>query len=389
MMLKTVVRVLGTCLTGLLPVAFLLLGVSGAQAAGTVGSGTPVSCTEAALDTALVGGGAVTFNCGAAPVTVVVTTTKALSVTTTIDGNHLITLSGGNLIGVISTTAALTVQNLTIAEGNSKFPGAAISMSSAVPLTITNSSFVNNSAGGNGGAVSYSGGDTLTISGSTFSGNTARGFTGGALYIEGRATITNSTFYGNNAGVDGGAIYMNTGHLDLVNVTVAGNTAAGEAGGIYENSDSSSSYNSIFANNTPTNCDTTGYAFERADSSYNLSSDASCRLGGVGNMHSTNPLLGPLANNGGYTQTMALLAGSPALNAGNPATPGGGGATCLAVDQVGTNRPQGAACDIGAFEVPVGGTPVAAIPTLSEWAMILLATLLVSLGLLTIRRRAG
>ncbi len=72
-----------------------------------------------------------------------------------------------------------------------------------------------------------------------------------------------------------------------------------------------------------------------------------------------NPLLGPLANNGGPTQTHALLAGSPAIDAGNPATPGSGGNACEATDQRGYARPAGLACDIGAYEFgappPVGG----------------------------------
>ncbi len=64
--------------------------------------------------------------------------------------------------------------------------------------------------------------------------------------------------------------------------------------------------------------------------------------------------LGSLANNGGPTQTHALLAGSDAIDAGNPATPGSGGDACLATDQRGVARPQGATCDIGAFELEAG-----------------------------------
>ncbi|MGH6961449.1 MAG: choice-of-anchor Q domain-containing protein, partial [Dongiaceae bacterium] len=64
-----------------------------------------------------------------------------------------------------------------------------------------------------------------------------------------------------------------------------------------------------------------------------------------------NPLLGPLQDNGGPTLTHALLAGSPAIEAGNPALPGSGGNACEAADQRGISRPRGLACDIGAFEV--------------------------------------
>ena len=67
-----------------------------------------------------------------------------------------------------------------------------------------------------------------------------------------------------------------------------------------------------------------------------------------------NPLLGALANYGGPTQTHALIPGSPAIDAGNPLPPGGGGFACAGTDQRGVARPQGAACDIGAVEHRVG-----------------------------------
>ena len=90
---------------------------------------------------------------------------------------------------------------------------------------------------------------------------------------------------------------------------------------------------------------------------YNLIQDAtSCEIVGsfVGVITGTAPLLGPLQDNGGDTLTRALLAGSPALNAGN-------NASCEAVDQRGIVRPQPrhdfngqrARCDIGAFELEV------------------------------------
>ena len=63
-----------------------------------------------------------------------------------------------------------------------------------------------------------------------------------------------------------------------------------------------------------------------------------------------DPLLGNLADNGGPTLTHALLNGSPAVDAGSPATPGSGGGACEITDQRGTTRPKGSQCDIGAFE---------------------------------------
>ena len=78
-------------------VAFWILGTKRPlSAAGVVGNGTPGSCTESALNSALAGGGSVTFNCGANPKTITVTSQKTINADTTIDGGGLITLSGGN-----------------------------------------------------------------------------------------------------------------------------------------------------------------------------------------------------------------------------------------------------------------------------------------------------
>ena len=79
-----------------------------ARAAGTVGSGTPGSCTEAALNAALAGGGTVTFNCGGGPVVIPITSTKVLSSSTTIDGTgQQVTLDGGGTTKMFLTTYQL------------------------------------------------------------------------------------------------------------------------------------------------------------------------------------------------------------------------------------------------------------------------------------------
>jgi len=79
------------------------------------------------------------------------------------------------------------------------------------------------------------------------------------------------------------------------------------------------------------------------DAGHNISSDASCNFTSAGSLNSTNPNLGPFGNYGGPTATIPLLAGSPAIDAGDAAA-------CPAVDQRGISRPYGAGCDIGAFE---------------------------------------
>jgi hypothetical protein len=89
---------------------------------------------------------------------------------------------------------------------------------------------------------------------------------------------------------------------------------------------------------------------------HNLDSDGSCFLTATGDLPKRNPLLGPLAFNGGPTETEALLAGSPAIDAG--AADG-----CPQYDQRGVVRPQGAGCDIGAYERVQGATRRALVRT--------------------------
>jgi hypothetical protein len=79
------------------------------------------------------------------------------------------------------------------------------------------------------------------------------------------------------------------------------------------------------------------------DGGHNICSDASAKLSSYASRNSTGPLLGPLSDNGGPTPTMALLPGSPAIDAGDDTA-------CPSTDQRGVPRPAGAACDIGAFE---------------------------------------
>ncbi len=96
--------------------------------------------------------------------------------------------------------------------------------------------------------------------------------------------------------------------------------------------------NTILASNSPSNC--IGII---TDAGHNLSSENSCAFTGVGSLNSTDPMLGPLADNGGPTLTMALLPGSPAIDAGDDAA-------APSTDQRGFPRPVGAASDIGAYE---------------------------------------
>src|SRR5829696_7702042 len=89
-----------------------------ALAGGTVGSGTPASCTNAAFDAALAGGGSVTFNCGPDPVTIIILE-KTIAADTTIDGDGLVTLSGNNAnrLFYVNPGITLTMQEIALTRG--------------------------------------------------------------------------------------------------------------------------------------------------------------------------------------------------------------------------------------------------------------------------------
>ena len=98
---------------------------SAPSAGGVVGIGTPGSCTPSALHTRLAGGGLVTFNCGAAPVTIVVSPTEVISLNTTIQGGGVITLSGGLAGPILDIEGGLvTLADLTLADGYNEGGGA-------------------------------------------------------------------------------------------------------------------------------------------------------------------------------------------------------------------------------------------------------------------------
>lgn len=115
--------------------------------------------------------------------------------------------------------------------------------------------------------------------------------------------------------------------------------------------------------------------------------DPSVVLVGSGNLVGVDPLLASLAFNGGPTRTQALFTGSPAINAGsNPLN--------LTTDQRGAGFPRvvGPAADMGAYEGSVAPPPpvvsITQIPTLSEYALTLLALMVAGMGLVVIRRRS-
>jgi hypothetical protein len=199
-----------------------------------------------------------------------------------------------------------------------------------------------------GGGIS-NGLGKLTINNSTVSGNTAGCGTlacnagGGGISSYGTVAINSSTIAGNFVRAIGpkrygGGIY-NTGPLLISNSTISGNEAT-SGSGIYG---SAQLQNSIVA----------GSCHGSVTSAFSLSSDTSCGLNGPGDKNNTDPKLGTLGNYGGPTQTIPLLSGSPAIDAGNPSGCTDYQGHLLTTDQRGYPRPDKedqVGCDMGAYE---------------------------------------
>ena len=228
-----------------------------------VGNGTQSSCTETAFTDAIAKGGIITFNCGASPYTLVLSSEKTISSDTVIDGGNVVTLSGGNKVRILSiqsyynlSTPSLTVQNLTFANGqttdapntNSTSQGGAAIYRLGGRLTVINSRFTNNVGPVTGqdvagGAIYSIGGGTTTIVGSVFQGNQASN--GGAIGILGSSlTIFNSEVSGNTAtgnggnpgnGGNGGGISIDGAYntVDLSGVKVINNKGNAYGGGLF------------------------------------------------------------------------------------------------------------------------------------------------------------
>ena len=288
---------------------------------------------------------------------------------------HAISLSGLTLRNGASSFyggaiggAILTVTNSWF-FGNTGAYGGAID---ATSLTVTNSVFSGN-VGSDGGGAIYTGAGVATIANSTFSGNRAAVQDGGAI-DGGTLTVTNSTFAGNsaptggaiaaftlsvtnstfstNSATTGGAIQTYQG--GVTNGTFSGNTA-GTGGAIHTsgNAGATSLTNSVLAQSGATN-NCAGVML--TDSGGNFSTDTSCGfIRATSHVVTIGALaLGALGDNGGPTRTVALRAGSVAIDTGVDAVCGA--APVSGKDQRAVARPQGAHCDSGAYEATAGAT---------------------------------
>ncbi|HET9104776.1 MAG TPA: choice-of-anchor Q domain-containing protein [Solirubrobacteraceae bacterium] len=315
-------------------------------------------------------------------------------------------------------SGALTVRNTTFTSNTAAYDGGAIANSSSGPLTITGNTFgvengLGSYSGGNrgayeGGAITDAASSSAVIADSTFSENRARtgstGSGGGAMALSGTSyELDRDEFDGNSSGTAGGAIVWTHGTLTGRGDAFVGNSADTAGGGALlalaiqplTLSDTTFSNNAgtrggalDFEASTPVDLvnDTlwdNGNAVFGADGlatasrgvqntviaapngggtqcaapfplgvdmGHNLSSDNSCLSGAQGDLSNTPVTLSPPANNGGTVLTNAEPSGAPTIDAGT-------NGVCPGLDARGVSRPQGAACDIGAYEAPFSPPP--------------------------------
>jgi hypothetical protein len=267
----------------------------------------------------------------------------------------------GNVGGGIFTRNTLSIDGTrldlissTISE-NSAYSGGGI-YNSFSTVFVNNSTVSANLATEKGGGI-FIKGSSVSLNNSSISGNsTVSG--GGGLYVTSSGTsspsnvdLINSTVSGNSASI-GAGINAAFSNVNLHSATVSENSASSNGGGLFVGSGSSVTLNnSILANSGSEDCDISG------NSSISTTISSIIEDDGCGTLTDAlhfDPLLGPLANNGGPTQTHALLKGSLAIKAGD-------NAACSAApvnnrDQRGEPRPAGGICDIGAYEFGAGAS---------------------------------
>jgi hypothetical protein len=296
-----------------------------------------------------------------------------------------LTLTNGNGAGPTNTGrggalynngATMNMVELVI-TGNTAVNGGGFNTAGNGTTTLTNSTLSNNTAlTSSGGGFQNFAGSTTHIYGSTISGNTANSSVGGgAMQANGTVTITNSTISGNTAASsgNGGGISFNGTALTIVNSTIANNTALANGGGVYRTGvNPFTVVNTIIAGNSATTSGPDAFG-AYTSLGYNLvgKTDGSTGFTEPTDLTGTiatplDPLLGPLANNGGPTFTHILLSSSPAIDKGsaanNPVT-----SNPLVTDQRNLVRPVdnpvipnaagGNGSDIGAVELPLAALP--------------------------------
>lgn len=238
-------------------------------------------------------------------------------------------INGGGVYSYVDGSVEVVDSTLS---GNSTYGSGGGLLSVYGTVTVVDSTLSDNAAYYSGGGI-YAPFGSMTVTSSTVSGNSAA-YGGGVASFYGTTSLTNSTLHGNDATYVGGGIGSFYGELTLVNNTISANSA-NQGGGVFDDGQGTqvTAIHSILAGNTQGS----GGDFVGA-----LTSDSS------GNLFDVDPMLGPLADNGGSTQTMLPLPGSPAIDA----------VACTAApatDQRGAIRPDPGnpsttPCDIGSVE---------------------------------------
>jgi len=279
----------------------------------------------------------------------------------TLSFNSAFVAGGGILnVGGSVTITYSTLSSNTAYSGN----GGGIFNTGSLRITYStlsgNSAFSNpsNGVGGNGGGI-YNSGGSVTITNSTISDSSGSG-NGGAIYNSGSVAIVNSTLSGNSALLAGGGIFNNAS-ATITNSTLSGN-ASTSGGGIFNLGSTMELGNTILKAGTQgANIANAGFGIVTS-LGYNLSNDdGGGFLTAPGDHINTDPQFVSFApqDNGGPTFTLALLPGSPAIDAGNPTFDAYDYDPPLLYDQRGPgfSRVAGPLIDIGAFEVQTGPTP--------------------------------
>ena len=337
------------------------------------GAATTIEDSDVSTNTASLDGGAMK---------VLTNSTGTLTIRgSNISGNSA-ELDGGGIVAITYESGSFAIQNSTISGNSAGFRGGGVSVrtyggTTRIEGSTVSGNFTLNSGDGGGGGIYSRNLGATTIANSTVSGNTA-GFDGGGIYSRsyGSMTVQNSTLSGNHAHREGGGFWSTNTDTDTVTVqnsTLTGNvadvdsTGVGGGGGIRSSVGVVELLNSIVAENID-NSGTAADVFGDVAAAYTLVGD---NLGsglieapvgspdGAGNLiggptsGTIDPLLEALANNGGPTSTHALLAGSPAIDAGDPAFVGPPdydqrGAPFARLQDSGVGVPR---VDFGAFEV--------------------------------------
>jgi hypothetical protein len=319
--------------------------VSDTDGGGIYNSGT-LTVTDSTLSgnfVALAGEGGGIYNSGTLTVT-----------DSTLSGNGALPSGVG---GGIYNSGTATVTDSTLSGNNARYEAGGIYNSGTA--TVTDSTLSGNGVlNGNGGGIYNIG--MVIVTDSTLSGNNIIDY-GGGIYNDGTepnngtVKVRDSTLSDNSAGAGGGIANVGYGAVTFTNSTLSGNSAA-YGGAIFNQGASVSIEATIVAEGTRgEDCDLNflDFSFPLTDLGYNIDDDGSCAFSGtsISDSSTIDASLGSLANNGGPTQTIALLGTSPT----DPAIDVVPAADCPATDQRGA--PRTAPCDIGAYDTDFPSFP--------------------------------